>query len=69
MDIRNGQPSIDDTGARVKAQGGAGYAPPGRTGDPRFGSFGSSRITNPYVTRDNDADADDDDYCYLGDMD
>jgi hypothetical protein len=67
--VQNGQPAITDDGARVKAQNGAGYAPPGRSGDPRFGSFGSSPITNPFATRDNDADADDDCYRDLGDMD
>jgi hypothetical protein len=68
--VANGRPPITDTGARVKAQNGAGYAPPSsRDGDPRYGSFGSSRISDPYATRDNDADADDDCYDYRGDMD
>ncbi len=61
--VANGRPPITDTGARVKAQNGAGYAPPSsRDGEPRMGRFGSSHLADPFATRDNDADADDD--CY-----
>jgi hypothetical protein len=46
---QNGRPEITDTGARVKTQNGAGYAPPSaRDGEPRFGTFGSEAICDPY---------------------
>lgn len=50
---QNGRPDITDTGARVKEQNGAGYAPPSaRDGDPRFGSFGSEAICDPYADQE-----------------
>jgi hypothetical protein len=47
----NGRPEITDTGARVKAQNGAGYAPPGRN-FPIFGHFGSEHLCDPYEGQD-----------------
>lgn len=54
---QNGRPEITDTGARVKAQNGAGHAPPGRN-FPTFGRFGSERVCDPYEFQDNDEDGD-----------
>jgi hypothetical protein len=52
-----GRPEITDTGARVKAQNGAGYAPPGRN-FPTMGRFGSEHLCDPYENQDNDMDGD-----------
>ena len=55
--VANGRPEITETGARVKAQNGAGYAPPGRN-FPTFGRFGSAELCDPYPAQDNDEDED-----------
>lgn len=53
MPAANGRPDIEDTGARVKAQNGAGYSPPSsRDGFPRMGHFGSEAICDPYERQD-----------------
>ena len=59
--VANGRPEIIDTGATIKAQGGGGYAPPGRN-CPTSGAFGHLRTNNPYSDPDNDLDEDDYDY-------
>lgn len=50
----NGRPEITETGARVKAQNGAGYAPPSGAGGEfiRHGHFGSELICDPYACQD-----------------
>ena len=46
----NGQPPIDNTGARYKPAGnGPGYMPPAAGGRrPRFGQFGTLDICSPW---------------------
>jgi len=61
--VANGRPQIDVTGARMKANGnGPGYSPPSsKDGDPRFGTFGSMLIDDPFSAQaDTDYDGDDD---------
>jgi hypothetical protein len=48
---QNGRPEITQTGARVKAQNGAGYAPPGRN-FPTCGRFGSEEVVDPWENQD-----------------
>ena len=45
--VANGQPQMDNTGARMKGQATNGYCPPGRN-FPTCGHGSSSEIDSPY---------------------
>ncbi len=53
--VANGRPDITETGATVKEQNGAGYAPPDGPGGPiRTGHFASSGVCDPYANQEDD---------------